>query len=163
MASDAFVPLGVYLAPAPLEPKRDEPPQMHCEAAPPQQPAALASVECERTIAAARRFRAGLSDALETAVPDLLAAIAREVFARELLLGPADLSEIVAAAIDRCAETVLSIHVHPAQLEAARRLEVMAIADEGLTPGDLRMEVHSGTIDLTLAARLDAVLASHAI
>jgi flagellar biosynthesis/type III secretory pathway protein FliH len=134
---------------------------MQPEATLSQQRDTPASVECEQAIAAARRFRAGLSDALESAVPELLGSIARDVLARELMLGPVDLAAIVAAAIDGCAQTVLSIHVHPADLEVARRFESTVSADRGLKRGDLRLELHSGTIDLTLAARLDAVLATY--
>jgi flagellar biosynthesis/type III secretory pathway protein FliH len=160
VASNAFVPLGIYLTPPLLEATRDESPTQS-EATPPEERNAVVSDECEAAIAAARRFRAGLGDALESAVPDLLGSIAREVLARELALGPVDITAIVADAIDACAQTVLSISVHPDDLEAARRSEIAAIADAGLKRGDLRLQLHSGTIDLRLAARLDAVLAQH--
>ena len=55
MSADAFVPLGIYLTPAPIELRRDEP-QMQPEAAPPQPRETLASAQCEHAMAAARRL-----------------------------------------------------------------------------------------------------------
>jgi flagellar biosynthesis/type III secretory pathway protein FliH len=85
----------------------------------------------------------------------------REVLARELLLGEADVASIVAAALARFSgERVLSIRAHPRDLDALGGIELDRIADDTLPPGDIRLDLRSGTIDLTLAARLEAVLAA---
>ncbi len=119
--------------------------------------------ECADVLRAARRFRAGLSDALDAAVQELLQSIAREVLARELELGRAEVAAIVAAALDRFGpQKVLVIRAHPSDLEALAHVDLDCVADDALRPGDLRLELRSGTIDLTLEARLEAVLAARA-
>ena len=110
---------------------------------------------------AARRFRAALDDALEAGLEELLERIARDVLARELLLAPADVRAIVEAARKRIQdESVLAIRVHPSDLDALDGIELDVLADRGLERGDVRVQVRSGTIDLTLAARLDAALSA---
>lgn len=152
--SDDFVPLGAFLRPLLREPIVEPPP-----AAEPQ--IAAMRDDYDETLRAARRFRAGLRDVLEAAVAQLLPTIANEVLARELQLGGADVAAIVAAALDRFAGgTVLCVRVNPRDYDALAGLELERIADDALQPGDIRMELRSGTIDLTLAARLDAALAA---
>ncbi|MBV8067970.1 MAG: hypothetical protein JO113_08325 [Candidatus Eremiobacteraeota bacterium] len=145
--SSAFVPLAAYLTPRVPEPAYEP-------------PARVAAPECDEAIRAARRFRAAVSDAVDVALPELLRAIAREVLARELRLEPAEIAAVAAAAIARFgAENVLLIQTHPADLENLRELECECVGDAALQPGDVRMKLRSGTIDLTLSARLEAVLA----
>lgn len=151
--SSAYVPLAEFLRPiesvssaepAPVEPPRESSPS-----------------ECDEALRAARRFRAALDDALEAGLDELLGRIARDVLARELLLGPADVRAIVEAARKRLLdESVLAIRVHPSDLEALDGIDLDVVADRGLERGDVRLQVRSGTIDLTLAARLDAALSA---
>jgi flagellar biosynthesis/type III secretory pathway protein FliH len=39
-------------------------------------------------------------------------------------------------------------------------LEIHCVPCDGIAPGDLRIELRSGTIDLSLAARLEAALSA---
>jgi flagellar biosynthesis/type III secretory pathway protein FliH len=151
-----FVPLSHFLRPAvAASPSEPAPSLAPAPAAPTR--------ECVEAIRAARRFRAGLSDALEAALPDLLRRIARDVVARELRLAPSDVRAIVASAVDTCAdETVLAIRVNPRDLEALCGFELARVGDDALEPGDVRLTLQSGTIDLTLSARLEAALAGSA-
>ncbi|HEY1867185.1 MAG TPA: FliH/SctL family protein [Candidatus Cybelea sp.] len=153
--SEAFVPLAVFLAP----PGPDSPSQ--APARPP--PAPVVPEELETVVRAARRFRAALSDALEAALPQLLRAIAEDVLARELRLEPAAIVRVVAAELDRVAhDHVVAIRVHPSENDAVARLGIPTIADAALDPGDCRVELRSGTIDSSVSARLETVLAAHA-
>lgn len=154
--SDAFVPLAAYLRPAAREPAPEPPPAAVQEAEIEPGP-----IERDETLRAARLFRAGLADALDAAVQRLLPAIARDVLARELRLESADVAAIVRAALFRFdAQSVLLVRVHPHDCDALAGLELKAIADDALFPGDVCLELQSGTINLTLAARLDAALAA---
>lgn len=115
----------------------------------------------DEQLCAARRFRAALADALDVAVERLLREIANAVLARELELSLADIAAVVTAALDRFAgEKVLSLRVHPQELGALAELKLEKISDDALEPGDVVLELRSGTIDLKLAARLEAALAS---
>jgi flagellar biosynthesis/type III secretory pathway protein FliH len=153
--SDMFVPLDAFLRPGTDETAPEPSPPPEELTIPPH------AEEQIETLRRARRFRAALSDALDAAVQDLLPAIAREVLARELVLGEADVASIVAVALARFSrERVLSIRAHPRDLDALGSIELDRIADDTLQPGDIRLDLRSGTIDLTLADRLDAVLAA---
>ncbi len=115
--------------------------------------------ECEEAIRAARRFRAGLADAVDAAVASLLPEIARDVLARELRLAPADVAAIVAGALKRCADgKTLALRAHPSDIDALADLPIAVVADGGLLRGDVVLELHSGTIDLRMDSRLDAIL-----
>ena len=93
----------------------------------------------------------------------MLPEIAREVVARELQLGRADLAGIVANAMERFSpERVLSLRAHPAELEALAAVEIPSIPDLSIQPGDVILELHSGTIDLRMDARLEAILSAFA-
>jgi flagellar biosynthesis/type III secretory pathway protein FliH len=110
---------------------------------------------------AARRFRAALADAIDLALQQMLPEIARELVARELQLGRADVAVIVANAMERFSqERVLSLRAHPSELEALATLEIPSVADPSLQPGDVILELHSGTIDLRMDARLEAILSA---
>jgi flagellar biosynthesis/type III secretory pathway protein FliH len=152
--AENFVPLEVFLRPLPSAP------------APPAAPepvafAAVTSQESVQTIRAARRFRAALSDALEVAVQQLLPHIARDVLARELKIEAADVGRIAGAALDRfAARGVVAIRAHPEDLGALGALEIEVIGDAALHRGDIILELHSGTIDLRMEARVEVVLAA---
>jgi flagellar biosynthesis/type III secretory pathway protein FliH len=148
--SDVFVPLASFLRPA-----LPEPPAAALEPSP---PCVTLPAECEEAIRAARRFRAGLADALDAALPPVLDAIARDVLARELRLEGADVAALVEAALDHFGGDVVRVCVHPHDFDALAHLELERLADGMLDPGDIRIELRSGTIDLSLQARLDAAL-----
>jgi flagellar biosynthesis/type III secretory pathway protein FliH len=124
-------------------------------------PAADLSAEYAAAFGAIRRFRAGVADALDAAVQRLLEEIAENVLARELRIAPPDVAAIVAKARDSCvAERVLGVRLHPSQRDALGELEVQSICDDRLSPGDIVIELRSGTIDLRLRTRLAAALAA---
>ena len=85
-------------------------------------------------------------------------AIARDVLARELQIAAADVAEIVRGALGSDSHDVTSIRAHPDDLDALCAVEFERIPDATLSRGSVRLELRSGTIDLTLDARLDAVL-----
>jgi flagellar biosynthesis/type III secretory pathway protein FliH len=154
--SDEFVPLALFLRPALSEPAIEPAPQ----AAAPPAAIALDPPEHEEALRASRRFRAALADALDAALQELLRAVASEVLARELRLAGPDVAAIVATALDRFAgERIISVRVHPQDCAALGALPIERVADDSLAPGDVRVELQWGTIDLTLDARLDAALA----
>lgn len=154
--SNVFVPLAEFLGPIASDAAIDR--------APPPEPIAITppastSGELDETLRAARRFHAALADALEAAVANLVPIVVRDVLARELRLAPADLRAIAVAALDRFeSENVLAIRVHPSDVAALDDMEFEKIADRALDPGDLILHLRSGTINLTLAARLEALL-----
>ncbi len=154
--SSPFVPLAAFLRPTPSDPA--------VEPVSPQRDG-LASVpdatDRDEAIRAARRFRAALADALEAAIEELLPRIARDVLARELELRPVEIRAIVAAACNRFeCENVLAVRVHPDDLAALHEIEFERVADRTLERGDVALQLRSGTIDVTLSARLDAALAA---
>lgn len=154
--SSAFVSLAALLRPvAPESPSSGEP-----ELAPLPVPPDLAA-EYTETLSAVRRFRAAVADALDVAVAQLLEMVANDVLARELLLGDPDLASIVAKARERfVSENILAVRVHPRDRNALGELHLDAVADASLKPGDVMIELRSGTIDLCLATRLDVALAA---
>ncbi len=147
---DEFVSLDAFLRPAPPEPA----------SAAIEAPAVTRAVRyCEETIRSARRFRAGLADAVDVAVARLLPEIARDVLGRELRLQPADVAAIVAGALERFGgEKALALRAHPSDVDALADLPIAVVADEALCRGDAVLELRSGTIDLRLDSRLDAIL-----
>jgi flagellar biosynthesis/type III secretory pathway protein FliH len=156
--SNAFVPLELFLRPN------------ECEAASNVSPEPVPAAEIvrlpeeyEEMLRAARRFRAALDDALEATVQQLLRAIAGEVLARELRLAGPDLAAIVSTALDRLGnQSAPFVRAHPADCAYLEGLGLALVADDSMKAGDIRIELQSGTIDLRLDARLDAVLAAWA-
>jgi flagellar biosynthesis/type III secretory pathway protein FliH len=154
---DEFVPLATYLRPVAAGPilevstaRDDETSDAPC-----------LPTESDHAVRAARLFRAALADVLDVAVQRLVRAIARDVLARDLLLDRADLAGIVANALDRqTGERALSIRAHPTDLAALASIGLERIADDTLAPGDILIVLRSGTIDLTLNARLEAAIAA---
>lgn len=106
-----------------------------------------------------RRFRAAVRDAVDVAVRDVLRDVVAEVLARELELASVNVDAIVARACARYAsEEVVRVRVHPDEAERIESTNVDVVADAGLRRGDVLLEVRSGTIDVTLGARLADVL-----
>jgi Flagellar assembly protein FliH len=147
-----FVPLAAFLRPPSVAPAQPEPP--------PAPSSAPVPVEYVEALGAARRFHAGLRDALDVAVGQCLQRIARDVLARELQLAPPEVASIVRAALGAyAAEKVLTIRANPRDLQALRAFGLELIGSEALRAGDIELVLRSGTIDLTLMARLDNALA----
>jgi hypothetical protein len=106
-----------------------------------------------------RRFRAAVCDAVDVAARTVLCDVAADVLARELELAPANIEAIVARACSRFAsEGIVCVRVHPDEAEQLRGAGVDTVADPALRRGDAVLCVRSGTIDVTLGARLAAVL-----
>jgi hypothetical protein len=102
-----------------------------------------------------RIFRAALADALESELSDLSRDVAIAILARELELAPVDVRAIARRALERAAShEVLSIRVHPSELNVLEDCELPASGDPALRRGDVAIDVRSGTIDATLGARL---------
>jgi flagellar biosynthesis/type III secretory pathway protein FliH len=148
----SFVPLAFFLRPA-----RPEPPQIVDDVR--IEPAAAA--EIVETLAAARRFHAGLRDAFDVALAELLSRIADDVLGRELKLSGPDIAAIAGAALERFGRrNVLSVRANPRDAEALQDFELEVIADPAIHRGDIVLELRSGTIDLSLSARLQVALSS---
>jgi flagellar biosynthesis/type III secretory pathway protein FliH len=153
--SELYVPLAIFLRPVP-PPASNEPPSPPARQ---EEPVSARSREHDEALRGVRRFRAGLADALENAVNGLLPMIAHDVLARELQLSPADVGAIAAAALDRFSvQDVLCVRLHPSDCDALSGFECKLIPDDSFEPGDIRIELHCGTIDVSLNARLDAAL-----
>ncbi|HVN68765.1 MAG TPA: FliH/SctL family protein [Candidatus Binatia bacterium] len=149
---DEFVSLAEYLSPS------------VCETPPPPAPEeypAAPQMGARDELRAAKLFRAALADALDVAVAVLLRRIARDVLARELQLERPDVAAIVNAALERFSdEKELTVRAHPADLALLSHVEIERISDPSLRCGDVLIELRSGTIDLSLAARLEEALAA---
>jgi flagellar biosynthesis/type III secretory pathway protein FliH len=161
--SEVFVSLAAFLRPPPPAPPEYVPRdaetdgERYAEAACSDELAA----EHAAAIGAVRRFRAGLADALDAAVQRAMERIASDVLARELQIAPVELAAIVAKARERLFdERVLAVRVHPTQRDALASLHLEAHLDERLAPGDVVLELRSGTIDLLLRTRLAIALAA---
>jgi flagellar biosynthesis/type III secretory pathway protein FliH len=156
---DDFVALTAFLRPIPRQTKIESPATAPADLPAPLDAQATALGErYDAMLREVRRFRAGLADALDAAAAELLPLIAREVLARELRLAPAEIGEIVRSAVARRGTEVLAIRANPADLGKIADIEIERIADEVLRPGSVLIELRSGTIDLSLDARLEAVV-----
>jgi hypothetical protein len=106
---------------------------------------------------AARLFRAAVSEAVAFGAARILEDLACDVLARELETAPADLNAVVDRALTRFArEEPICVRVHPSESAIAAAFPV--VADPSLRPGDAVIELHCGSVDATLGARLAAVL-----
>lgn len=151
---DDFVPLWELLRPQPATPASGG-----SEAKP--APAEPLPPECADAAARARRFRAALCDALESAVAAMLPEIARDVLGRELRLAPCDVASIVSASLARHAgDPVVTIRAHRDDLSELEAARIECLGDDSLRRGDVILCLRSGTIDLRMSSRLDAVLAA---
>jgi flagellar biosynthesis/type III secretory pathway protein FliH len=105
-----------------------------------------------------RLFRARVMEAVDAAVEPLLAGIAADVLARELVLAPADVEAIVDRALARCSsEGPLRVRVHPNDA-ASVRSGIPVAGDEHLQRGDAIVDLRCGSIDASIAIRLAALL-----
>ncbi|MBV9233716.1 MAG: hypothetical protein JO030_06720 [Candidatus Eremiobacteraeota bacterium] len=151
---DQFVPLWDVLRPTP-------PVVPNAEDATPPEEAIVAQIQDDDTLSRVRRFRAGLADALDAAVHSLLREIAHDVLGRELLLAPPDVVAIVRAALDRHAgASVITIHAHGDDMPILRDAGMECAQDAALHRGDVVLRLRSGTIDLRMSARMDALLSA---
>jgi flagellar biosynthesis/type III secretory pathway protein FliH len=151
-----FVPLVQLLRPAEIQGAPAELASDESEAT-----VAPSVEEIEKTLRTARRFRAALADALDSALESLLRAIAQEVLGRELQLAPAEILSIARAALESFRnDQVLRIRGNPRDLGTLDSLAYDAVADQTLEPGEIRIELRSGTIHLTLDARIEAAIAA---
>ena len=113
----------------------------------------------ETVLSGARLLRAHLREAADEAIDVLLADIASEVVGRELRLQPADLRNIVSAAVERYRfESPLRIRVHPEDAPDLDDIALEVICDRMLRRGDVILELREGAIDLSLGVRLERLL-----
>ncbi len=160
---ERFISLANWLAPASCEPMQ------------PLDPSTIAAEQAQVTqnipdeygdaIAAAlsevRRFRAALADALDAAIGELAREIAIDIVGRELHCAPVELRAIVQQARKRYGfDEPIAIRAHPDDCEQLRSEAAPVVADARLRRGDVVIEVATGTIDATLGARLDRLLAT---
>jgi flagellar assembly protein FliH len=160
----AFVPLDAFFralhappaqASLPSDEESAVAPDGQAEVAPQSAPSDL-----EEACAAVRRFRAALADALDATLEALLRDIACDVLARELALAPADLASIVGSALERfAADAPVAVRAHPEEAGTLAGLDLKIVPDVNLRRGDVVIDVAFGSIDATLGARLDSVLA----
>ena len=130
-----------------------------CEAALPAQPR-LATAEFSELSRDVRLFRVRIAALVEEAVQTLVSDIAASVLARELQLAPIDVQVIANAALQRYVdEEPLRIRAHPRDAERLQ-CAVPVLPDAGLLPGDIVLELRTGSIDATLGARLADLLES---
>lgn len=155
--SEEFVALEDLLRPPP----RVQPESVPLGAEPAPDPDVQAQPrEPHDLVRAERLFRAALADALQAELARLLPAIAREVLARELELKPVDVAAVASAALERHAnDGIVRVRAHPDDVDDLTRAGVAAVADECVRPGGVLVEIRSGTIDVSVEARLDALLA----
>ncbi len=153
-AADRFVPLAVWLAaPDPLPPASPSPEPPDPPAAPPEPLPSRPEAELLRDI---RLFRARLADALAAATGTLLRELATAVLGRELHAAPADVAALTARILAEhpAATPVLIRHASG----DAVALDVPAVADPALAPGDVIVAFTGGEVDARLGVRLAAVL-----
>jgi flagellar biosynthesis/type III secretory pathway protein FliH len=158
--SESFIPLAAFLRPPPGPmPMLEE--RMAAVAFAGDEPTDEIAQEYALVFSAIRRFRAGIADALDAAIQRLLLHIGESVVARELQIAPPDLAAIVAKARERAAaERAIAVRVHPTQGHLLATLSVETHEDDRLAPGDVVLELRSGTIDLRLRTRLAMALAA---
>jgi flagellar biosynthesis/type III secretory pathway protein FliH len=125
---------------------------------PAAEPPQLETLACDGALEELARARLAALEAYERGVPRLLEALARDVLGRELLLAPADLTRIAAAARERFgAEEPVALWLSPADA-ACVAVDLPVRTDPALEPGDLVLEVRDGELDARFSLRLaDAV------
>ncbi|MDQ2680444.1 MAG: flagellar assembly protein FliH [Candidatus Eremiobacteraeota bacterium] len=108
-------------------------------------------------------FRARVAESFETACDRLVREFARELLARELHLGPADITEIVRTAcvgIER--DNILRIRVNP-QDATGLSTDIPVSSDHSLARGDAIIELCHGSIDASLGVRFESLLAATSV
>ncbi|MBV8638441.1 MAG: hypothetical protein JO322_10170 [Candidatus Eremiobacteraeota bacterium] len=159
---DGFVPMRAWLergddsAPVPdTGAELDREPEPFVE---PQLPNSFED-EIDVAIGEARRFRAALADALDACVEELLRDVAGDVLARELRLAPCDVRAIVERAVERYGVDPLCIRVNSADARAFEATGEKVVVDDRVRGGDVFIDIRQGSIDASLGARLERVLA----
>ena len=107
-----------------------------------------------------RIFRARVGELVDEALQTIVRDVAADVLARELQLEPANVQSIAESTIRRYfAEQPVRVRVSP---QDAGRLAcgIPVVADDSLLPGDVAIDLRSGSVDASLGVRLDAVLRS---
>lgn len=105
----------------------------------------------------ARRFRAVLADALESALASLLREFACDVLARELLAAPCAMDALVARLVrEHIGAGPLRVRVSPD--DQLTTCDFPVVRDAALQPGDAILECTSGSIDARLGVRLADIL-----
>lgn len=154
---DEFVSFATWFAEG--EPEAQTPPE-EVLLEPPAVETVFERDEAAEAISSALRFRAALADALDVSVVDLLRAIAIDVVVRELRLAPADIRGIVERARDRYGfDEPVAIRVNPNDKSALDDVPLTVMCDPSLRRGDVMIDVATGTIDASLGARLDRIIA----
>lgn len=103
-------------------------------------------------------FRAHLGEAFDTAREWLIDQFAGKLLGRELQLAPVDITQIVESVLQAFSrEEPLRIRLNP-QDAANLRVEIPALHDPLLLPGDAIVEVRNGTLDARLAIRFESLL-----
>lgn len=150
--ADRFIPLREFVVP-----RREA--ETQCVEAPVASPEVELLADSREASAEVRRFRAAVRDAVDVTVREVLCDVAADVLARELRLAPADIDAIVTRACARSAsEAVVRVRVHPDDVLRLERANVDVVPDPDLRRGDAMLDVCSGTIDLSLGARLSEIL-----
>jgi len=156
---DAFVPLAAYLRADP--PPCESPP----EAAPPESveccsaPDDAAAAAFGAFVAQIKRMRAALEDALAARFETFVRDLGATILGRELRLAPADIAAIVDDALAELRRDLpLGVRVHPDDIHALHAMQLPTIPDATLRRGDVTIDVHYGSIDVSLGARFEALL-----
>ena len=103
-------------------------------------------------------FRAYAIETIERSLERLLMSMAEEVLGRELILAPADVSEIVRRALRRYdREGPIRVRVSAADLGNVQT-DLPVVVDNDLKAGDLLVEVRDGMLDARMDVRLDCVV-----
>lgn len=114
----------------------------------------------------ARLFRARLADAFDAAAARLLRDLASDVLARELLLAPCDLTELVRRAAERAPVVCVRVAACDVACVAgalrSRGADVPVAEDSTLAAGDVVVELAGGALDARLGVRLATVLEAFA-
>ena len=102
----------------------------------------------------ARLFRARLADAFDDAAARMLRELASAVLARELVLAPCDLAELVR----RTGARAPFVRVRVAACDAGTLAGVPVVTDHALSGGDAVVELAGGALDARLGVRLATVM-----
>ena len=135
-------------------------PQAECEPvqAPPAQEEPRCA--CERgALHDVALFRATLREMLESRTHELLAKLAEDILARELVLAPPDIRALVTRALADCdAREVLEIRLAPHDAARFPLSDVAIRVDAGLVAGEMVIETRSGTFESRLPVRVAHML-----
>ncbi|MBV8727587.1 MAG: hypothetical protein JO233_07360 [Candidatus Eremiobacteraeota bacterium] len=138
---------------APVDAQAPDEPDAHSE------PLCVKDDAIETVLSDARFLRAHLREAVDAAFDDLINDVAAEVVGRELRMQPADIANIIEAAVHRYRfETPVRVRVHPHDMDALADCALEAVPDGDLKRGDVFLELRDGAVDLRLGVRLERLL-----